>query len=283
MDTTPEKDPHPIAFSVRIYRLLLALFPPAFRQEYGSDMLQVFRDSCVVTFQKGGLQALISLWSHALIDLGKSALAQNLDRKLPFTQNQWVRISRWCLLSGGISMAVAVQSIYLNAAGYAPHVSFRTLNQIQPYLLPGAWLLITLGIAGILSRYGNQAGRSGRALLRLSLLGGASAVISSGAVLAFGWAPWWSLGWMTGNILLFTCLALFGLLASRLNGVWGNPLPAWSRILLILSLAFPFLGLFAWAGLFWGQAVTWSAAAGLALLGYSLHSSDEAGSSRSTG
>ena len=46
----------------------------------------------------------------------------------------------------------------------------------------------------------------------------------------------------------------------------GNAVP------LLFCLVFPFLGLFAWAGLQVGQGITWSVAVSLVLLGYTLQS-----------
>ncbi len=35
-----------VVWSVRLYRAALVVYPPAFRREYGTPMVQVFRDAC---------------------------------------------------------------------------------------------------------------------------------------------------------------------------------------------------------------------------------------------
>ncbi len=276
MPAFPQKDPQSVTFSVRIYWLLLAVYPNAFRQEYGSDMLQVFRDSCLNALHRAGVPGLLALWGKTFSDLIISALEQNLRRNVHITEAQLIRMSGWCLSLGGVYLAVAVQVTYLNATGTAQGSSLsipvNALYRAQSYLLPGAWLLITLGIAGMLVRYGVQAGRLGRGLLWLSLFGGAAACFSVAAVQALGWAPWWAAGWMAGNLLLFTCLAFFGLLVTKSGHSSGKFLPRWNAVPLLFCLAFPFLGLFAWAGLLVGQGITWSVAVSLVLLGYTLQS-----------
>jgi hypothetical protein len=280
MPDFPEKDPQSVALSVRIYWLLLAVYPAAFRQMYGSDMLQVFRDCCLNALHRTGMPGLLTLWGETFADVLRSALEQNLHRNVHISQAQWIRMSGWCLSLGGVYLGVAVQVTYLNAAGTAQgsplSVPVHTLYRAQAYLLPGAWLLITLGIAGMLARYGVQAGRLGKGLLRLSLFGGTAACLSAAAVQTLGWSPWWAAGWMAGNLLFFTSLAFFGVLASKPDHSNTNFLPRWNAVPLLLCLVFPFLGLFAWAGLLVGQGITWSVGVSLVLLGYTLQSNPAA-------
>jgi hypothetical protein len=272
----PQKDPQSVAFSVRIYWLLLALYPAAFRQEYGSDMLQVFRDCCLNALHWGGTPGLLAVWGGTFSDLLLSALEQNLRRNVHISHAQLVRMSGWCLSLGGVYLAVAVQVTYLNAGetaqGSPLSIPVNALYRAQAYLLPGAWLLITLGVAGMLARYGVKAGKLGRGLLRFSMFGGAAACLSAAAVQVLGWAAWWAAGWMVGNLLLFTCLAFIGLLTLKSSDSSGRFLPRWSAVPLLFCLVFPFLGLFAWAGLQVGQGITWSVAVSLVLLGYTLQS-----------
>jgi hypothetical protein len=147
-------------------------------------------------------------------------------------------MSGWCLSLGGVYLAVAVQVTYLNAMGTVQgsplSLPVNTLYRAQAYLLPGAWLLITLGIAGMLAMA--QAGRLERGLLRLSLFGGAAAGLSATAVQAAGWAPWWAAGWMAGNLLLFTCLAFLGLLTLKSGDSSTRFLPGWNAVPLLFCL-----------------------------------------------
>jgi len=55
--------------SGRLYRLLLAGYPPAFRRRYGQEMAQVFHDCARDAHQQRGLTGLIELWIRTLGDL----------------------------------------------------------------------------------------------------------------------------------------------------------------------------------------------------------------------
>jgi hypothetical protein len=63
----------------RLYRLLLCVYPPAFRREYGPSMIQVYRDLCRDRCRQGGLGGLVPLWARLLTDLATSAIGQHLE------------------------------------------------------------------------------------------------------------------------------------------------------------------------------------------------------------
>lgn len=58
-----------IACCVWLYGLCLYIYPPAFRREYGSRMVLVFRDSCRAILQQYGLAALMPFWLRTVSDL----------------------------------------------------------------------------------------------------------------------------------------------------------------------------------------------------------------------
>lgn len=55
---------------------MLLLYPSAFRDDFGFEMTQVFRDSC---FQatKDGLDQLLAFWIRVLVDLIRSSLKEH--------------------------------------------------------------------------------------------------------------------------------------------------------------------------------------------------------------
>jgi hypothetical protein len=58
----PDREPEAlIAFSTRLYRLLLTLYPQAHRREYGPLMVQAFRDLCRDAQRSGGDLAVLGL------------------------------------------------------------------------------------------------------------------------------------------------------------------------------------------------------------------------------
>ncbi len=70
-----------IILSVRLYRMLLKLYPANFRSEYGDEMLCVFRDSCRERYRTSGRKGVIRLWLPLLADLLANALAERIAGK----------------------------------------------------------------------------------------------------------------------------------------------------------------------------------------------------------
>lgn len=67
-----------LLLSSRLYGLLLFIYPPHFRDEYGSHMAQVFRDCCREAYQQSKTFGLLCLWVSALADLIVTALEERL-------------------------------------------------------------------------------------------------------------------------------------------------------------------------------------------------------------
>lgn len=64
------EEPHTyVALALRVYRFLLRVYPPTFRQEYGREMLQVFQASCRARRQRQGWRGLFFYCLNALVDL----------------------------------------------------------------------------------------------------------------------------------------------------------------------------------------------------------------------
>jgi hypothetical protein len=61
--------PHHRSLSERVYRALLLAYPTSFRQEYGAQMAQLFRDACRNTQRQRGM---LALWLATLEDLATS-------------------------------------------------------------------------------------------------------------------------------------------------------------------------------------------------------------------
>src|SRR2546421_604066 len=49
-------------FSERLYRLLLRAYPRAFREDYASEMLLVFRDAYATAMRRRGSWGVLGLW-----------------------------------------------------------------------------------------------------------------------------------------------------------------------------------------------------------------------------
>ena len=69
-----------VHISERIYGALLAAYPREFRQEYDSQMVQLFRDQCREELEEGGVMALVGLWFRTLLELVSTARGER-ERK----------------------------------------------------------------------------------------------------------------------------------------------------------------------------------------------------------
>ena len=61
--------------SLRIYRRLLRAYPKAHRDEYGSAMVQLFRDQC----QEAGNWGLAGLWGRTIRDLAVTSTVERWE------------------------------------------------------------------------------------------------------------------------------------------------------------------------------------------------------------
>src|SRR5947209_15891374 len=68
-----------IAVSGRLYQWLLVAYPATFRQQYGSQMTQVFLDCCRKAYQRNGTRGVLSLWIPTLGDLITTAIAEHIS------------------------------------------------------------------------------------------------------------------------------------------------------------------------------------------------------------
>lgn len=64
------QEPHnQLVLVLRLYRFLLRAYPPAFRQEYGLEMFQVFQTSCRARLQRRGWRGLFVYCLYTFVDL----------------------------------------------------------------------------------------------------------------------------------------------------------------------------------------------------------------------
>jgi hypothetical protein len=66
------------AWSARLYRALLLVFPVSFRHAYGDEMARAFRDLCRDAWRTGGAGGVLALWLVALRDLLLAASAEHM-------------------------------------------------------------------------------------------------------------------------------------------------------------------------------------------------------------
>jgi hypothetical protein len=209
-----------LKLSARVYRALLVLYPADFRHEYGSHMLQAFRDLCRDAYHRGGGWGLANWWVAALFDFLQTLITEH--RKVSFTMSQakFIQWSGWLCILGGIFFA-ASSSSQLQAA-------FQTYQLSVAALVPGM-ILITLGMLGIFLRYNAHIHIFGKLALLAALVG--AAIASVGWLLTLTVANSFSNVFIVGLLLYLAGITVFGGFATT-----THLLPKWNFVLLIGSV-----------------------------------------------
>ncbi len=248
------RDPRSISISAALYRLLLLAYPSRFRHEYGAHMAQVFGNLCLRTYRHSGPPGMFSLWALTLFDLFKTVVEEHLQRGVEMTREKFIRLSGWGMILGALAIPLGVlaepgsiRRLYYDFFGSVTTAQFNLLRSISEgvdmMLFLSGFLLLNVGVLGLLLHYGNRVGRFGKTSLLLSIAGGGISIIIIG--LAFTQADgWWGV-FRLGLVVQFAFLALFGIAALRekpfarwnslpfLAGVW---IPLWLTISWIYKL-----------------------------------------------
>ena len=93
--------PDPRSIADRIYRVLLGMYPREFRQRFGPDMVDFFRDRRRAARQTAGTLGVVRVWLHAIADVLGVASLERLD-----ALDRSVRAARESLSSGRVLSSV---------------------------------------------------------------------------------------------------------------------------------------------------------------------------------
>jgi hypothetical protein len=182
-----------IALFERFYRALLILYPAKYRLEYGSAMVQVFRDMCRNVYHEQGQTGLARWWVVTLTDLVRTAIEQHIEersylrfrpgqgRSFNMTTQKWgalasfvlaasLLISGWIYLTGNLrepNGALAydladllygpVRAVCLIAAGYALRVQIgERAPRLMSLMLVTAVLAAAMFVMAALFRSTNR-------------------------------------------------------------------------------------------------------------------------------
>jgi hypothetical protein len=64
-----------------VYRALLVAYPEEFRDVYGREMEQTFRDLCREERGRRGVVGLLRLWARVVVDLASTVVAERIDER----------------------------------------------------------------------------------------------------------------------------------------------------------------------------------------------------------
>jgi hypothetical protein len=116
--------------SLKLYRLLLKLYPATFREEYAVSMERAFRDELA---ESHNVWALAVLWLRLLWDLAKSVPLQ-LGREILQDTRHTLRI--WARSPGNIGFAILALAIGIGANTGVLSAVTVSLHPV-PVSLPG--------------------------------------------------------------------------------------------------------------------------------------------------
>ena len=157
-----------LSVSMRIYSVLLAAYPKKFREDYETQLVQVFRDSFRDAYHRHGMPGVIDLWLHTFADLLVSAFNERI------MERSQIMFSPKVILWGGVASMIC--GLFWIMAGFATDGSVYV----------GLGLVLGLGgLAGLYSRQAGQGGRLGLAGFALGIIGtllGFAALLSWGPI-----------------------------------------------------------------------------------------------------
>jgi hypothetical protein len=218
-----------VAFSVRVYKMLLAAYPTRFQQEYGPHMVQVFRDCCLRAVRQGGRSGMARLWAVTLLDVVQSAVSEHARKEIEMKKEmkpEDVRMAGWALMIGAAVFAIALLAVYIADAFNADLWFLPTI--LIPFLcMP----LLLVGMLALRSRYGEKVGGVAKNILLITAVLGT--ITSVAGIFLAGVNESWLLIY-TGPAVLFTGLTLFGVAA-----LYKKPLARWNSLPLLAGLWYP--------------------------------------------
>ena len=155
-----------VAISVNVYRFLLVAYPARFRQEYGEDMVQLFRDCALRAANQSRYEGMVRLWAVTFLDLIQSLFKEHLQKETNMSKSTFIRISGWALVLAGISFLMIFTAWYLDENYPLMHIDksfFMDLSYISfAYAGP---VFLTIGLLGLRARYSETIGSGGRAVM----------------------------------------------------------------------------------------------------------------------
>jgi hypothetical protein len=214
-----------ITLSVRVYQALLVAYPAKFQQEYGSHMVQVFRDCCLRTFRQSGTNGMFRLWAVTLFDLVQSLVSEHTHKEIEMKKEmkpEDIRRASWMLIFGtpafilGTFWETSVYDLWI--------LGFPLLLFSIP--------MLAYGSKGLQARYGDVVGSFGTNILRLGRILGP--IIS-----LVGFVMAWFINWTftliyMGPAILLASLTVFGLAA-----LLKRPFLNWKPLTVFAAIWYP--------------------------------------------
>lgn len=221
-----------IALLEHVYRALLVLYPADYRREYGSLMVQLFRDVCREKLHRHGFTGLAYWWCKTLFDLALTALEQRRKVSFVMSKSTFMQLTGIFLMVGGAFSAVAAFSQFQPD----DHYTYYGIYQLLLLAMVPGFLCIGIGCIGLGLRptITQTLGTVGRWALYISGL--AALVMAAGIGAMSIDNSMWNL-WMGGFVVHIIALTAFGLLH-----LWKPVLPIFCALPLQIAAGLLIMG-----------------------------------------
>jgi hypothetical protein len=218
-----------IAFSERVYRVLLLLYPADYRREYGWLMVQLFRDVCRQRYHQQGRIGIALWWCRTVFDLALTVIEQRRKVRLMISKATFVHFAGFMLVLGGAFSGLAAFS----QLQPDDHFTYHGLYQVLILLWAPGTLFVGLGCVGLALSYESIFW----AKWTLYLCGVGSLVMTAGMFATFLNESLWNL-WFIGALLHISGLTAFGL-----RHAFKPVLPCFRGLPLQMALGWVIIGL----------------------------------------
>ena len=217
-----------VHLSMRVYRVLLASYPPAFRKDYAVPMLQAYGDYTRRIYQQRGLPGMLLWWVITLFDYLNSVVEEHLQRMTSMTKEKFIRLGGWAFMFAALIMVAAFALGGLYDTPFGRTRAYETLQGISYAVLA---LSIGLGMFALRAYYKEQLGALGNVSL---VAGGVVALVSFLGLVAYAIVTFNDLGWfffIFGLLGMSVALLLFGVDAAK-----RRILPRWNSLPFLTGL-----------------------------------------------
>jgi hypothetical protein len=224
MSAPTRTTPRTVRLSVWLYSRLLVAYPQPFRQEYGGQMSQVFRDCCREAAATNGNIGLTHYWLIAFGDLVVSALAERRQEELHMTRALWIRIgSLSAIIGGGIAAVFAGLSLTIAVAQLldqrSPLGAAMVPVRFATWAAPALTLLFVFALIGLQVRGAGRMGILGWVSITIAILGLAIYGLGTGVISVVSYSQSYRCGPLNCSIYDPDNFLLMGFMAGMLGSL----------------------------------------------------------------
>jgi hypothetical protein len=120
-----------LSIAERVYHALLILYPSDYRRDYGSLMVQVFRDVSRDRYREQGPAGIALWWCATLLDLTLTVIEQRRKVRFAMVKSRLIQLTGILLVAGGICGVIAAFSQLQPGS----HYTYRGVYQLATYLV----------------------------------------------------------------------------------------------------------------------------------------------------